>query len=332
MIKKSALGIIFLSIFFACTPTKETSTADGTIERLDPALDKIISPDAKVEVIAKGYEWTEGPLWLDGLNMLIFSDVPKNTIYKWTEEKGAEVYLTPSGFTGDATTSKEAGSNGLLLSDEGELVLCQHGDRRLAIMQAPLDSPRAEFITLADKFEGKRFSSPNDAVFYNYNYYFTDPAYGLLKQDEDPEKEIPFQGVFCAFADGKVKVMVDSLTKPNGIAVSPDGKYLFVANSDSLKARWYQYEMNDTAIVSGKIFYDATTEMRTEQGKPDGMKIDTEGNIFASGPGGIWIFNSTGKVLGKIKLKEKASNTALSEDGKTLFVTNDMQVLRIKLR
>jgi gluconolactonase len=332
MIKKSALVIIFLSFFFACSPTKETTTADGTIERLDPELDKIISSEAKIEVIAKGFEWSEGPLWLDQFNMLIFSDVPKNTIYKWTEEKGTEVYLTPSGFTGDSTTSKEPGSNGLLLSDEGELVLCQHGDRRVAIMQAGLDSPRAEFISLADKFEGKRFNSPNDAVFYNYNYYFTDPAYGLGKQMEDPGKEIPFQGVFCALANGGVKVLIDSLTRPNGIAVSPNGKYLYVANSDSAKARWYQYEMNDSAIVSGKIFYDVTPLTATVAGLPDGLKIDSEGNIFASGPGGVWIFNSNGKVLGKIKLKEKASNTALSGDGKILFVTNDMQVLRIKLR
>jgi gluconolactonase len=332
MNKLQALALFLTLLLYACAPTKDAPVVDGTIERLDPALDKIISTDAKVEIIAQGYEWTEGPLWLDGQNMLLFSDVPKNTIYKWTEEKGAEVYLTPSGFTGTSTTSLEAGSNGLLLSDEGELVLCQHGDRRLAIMQAPLDSPRAEFISLADRFQGKRFSSPNDAVFYNYNYYFTDPPYGLAKQDDDPEKEIPFQGVFCAFADGKVKLMVDSLTRPNGIAVSPDGKYLFVANSDSAKARWYQYEMNDTVIVSGKIFYDATSFMAPGKGKPDGMKIDSEGNIYASGPGGVWIFNSTGKVLGKINLKERASNVALSGDGKTLFVTNDMQVLRVKLR
>jgi gluconolactonase len=331
MINKLA-PIFFIALLTACSPTKETTTMDGSFERLDPAFDSIISRDAKIEVIAKGYEWTEGPLWLDGLNMLIFSDVPKNTIYKWTEEKGAEVYLTPSGFTGSATTSKEPGSNGLLLSDEGELVICQHGDRRLAIMQAPLDSPRADFVSLADRFNGKRFNSPNDAVFYNYNYYFTDPAYGLAKQMEDPEKEIPFQGVFCAFAEGGVKVMVDSLTRPNGIAVAPGGKYLYVANSDSLRARWYKYEMNDSAIVSGKIFYDATREMQTEKGKPDGLKIDSRGNIFASGPGGVWIFNSDGKVLGKIKLNEKASNVALSGDEKTLFVTNDMQVLRIKLR
>ncbi|HEY5825701.1 MAG TPA: SMP-30/gluconolactonase/LRE family protein, partial [Cyclobacteriaceae bacterium] len=160
----------------------------------------------------------------------------------------------------------------------------------------------------------------------------TDPPYGLGKMEADPLKEIPFQGVYCAFADGKIKVLIDSLTKPNGIAFFPDGK-LLIANSDPAKARWYQYELDDSSkVISGKVFYDATSLTATEKGLPDGMKINSKGNVFASGPGGVWIFNSSGKVLGKIKLGEACANTALSTDEKTLFITNKMYLLRVKLK
>ena len=323
--------IVLIPAIWGCQKPKEIKTA-GFIERLDPELDNIVSVDSKVEIIAEGYTWSEGPLWIEDQKMLLFSDVPENKVYKWTEEKGAELYLEPSGFTGDSTTSRERGANGLTLNDEGSLVLAQYGDRRIAIMDAPLDSPRAFFSTLVDNFEGKKFDSPNDVVMRNYNFYFTDPPYGLGKMEQDPLKEIKFQGVYCAFADGKTKVLIDSLTKPNGIGFSPDGK-LFIANSDPYKAKWYQYELDDSSkVVSGKVFYDATPLTATEKGLPDGMKIDSKGNIFASGPGGVWIFNSTGKVLGKIKLENAASNTALSGDEKTLFITNDGYLVRVKLK
>ncbi len=329
--KHLIIVIVLIPAAWACNKPKEEKTA-GTIERLDPELDNIVSTDSKVEIIAEGYTWSEGPLWIEGQKMLLFSDVPENKVYKWTEEKGAELYLEPSGFTGDSTTSRERGANGLTLDDEGNLVLAQHGDRRIAIMDATLDSPRASFTTLVDNFEGKKFDSPNDVVWRNYNFYFTDPPYGLGKMEQDPLKEIKFQGVYCAFAEGKTKVLIDSLTKPNGIAFSPDGK-LFIANSDPAKAKWYQYELDDSSrVISGKVFYDATPLTATEKGLPDGMKIDSKGNIFASGPGGVWIFNSTGKVLGKIKLSEAASNTALSGDEKTLFITNDGYLVRVKLK
>jgi len=329
--KHLILPIAVLITVFACQTTKEVKTA-GSIERLDSELDNIVSVDSKVEIIAEGFTWSEGPLWIEDKKMLLFSDVPQDTVYKWTEEKGAEVYLTPSGFTGDSTTSRERGANGLTLDDEGNLVLAQHGDRRIAIMEAPLDSPKPVYTTLADNFEGKKFDSPNDVVMRNYNFYFTDPPYGLGKMEQDPLKEIPFQGVYCAFADGKIKVLVDSLTKPNGIAFFPDGK-LLIANSDPAKAKWYQYELDDSSkVISGKVFYDVTSLTATEKGLPDGMKIDRKGNVFASGPGGVWIFNSSGKVLGKIKLNEACANTALSSDEKTLFITNKNYLLRVKLK
>lgn len=296
-------------------------------------MNAIVGNQLTVSVIASGYEWTEGPLWLEGDKKLLFSDVPTNTIYQWTEEKGASIYLTPSGYTGEAPRGGEPGSNGLTLDDEGNLLLCQHGDRRIAMMNTSLAEPAADFTTISDTYNGKRFNSPNDLIFHNYDIYFTDPAYGLEKQMDDPKKELPFQGVYRIAAEGQVLLLIDTLTRPNGIGFSPDGKKMYVANSDSQKARWYEYSINDSLkITSGKILRDATEQAKTEKGLPDGLKVDTQGNIFATGPGGIWIFSGDGKLLGKIKLEEASSNCALTPDGKTLFVTNDMQVLRIKLR
>jgi gluconolactonase len=323
-----ATALILLPFLVSCS---EKEKSIGSIERIDPALDAILSANAKIEIIGEGFEWSEGPVWIAGENMLLFSDVPKNTIYKWTEAAGVEVYLTPSGFTGDSTTSPEPGSNGLLLDDEGNLVLCQHGDRRLAVMNADLNNPQPEFTSVAETYNGKRFSSPNDAVLYNYDFYFTDPPYGLKDQDKDAEKEILFQGVYKATANGNVVLLVDSLTRPNGIAFTPEGK-MIVANSDRGKARWYEYALNDSVVVSGKVLYDATTNAQTEKGLPDGLKIDRSGNIFATGPGGVWIFNASGKLLGKINVTEATSNCALADDDKTLYVTADMYLLRINLR
>ena len=307
----------------------------GTIERLDPALDNIISANAKTEIIAEGFEWSEGPLWVEKHKMLLFSDVPMNTIYKWTEAKGKEVYLKPSGYTGtEPSVCKEPGSNGLTFDKNGELVLCQHGDRRMARMDAPLDKPEAKFITLADTYNGKRFSSPNDAVYNRAGeLFFTDPPYGLQTQDDsDTKKEISFNGVYKVKANGEVILLVDSITRPNGIAFTPDEKKLIIACSDPARPNWYIYEVNGDSLTNGKIFYNAAEEGKTMRGLPDGFKIDKNGNIFASGPGGIYIFNSEAKKLGMIKLENSASNCALSTDEKTLYITNDMYVLRVKLR
>lgn len=329
--KKIALALF--SIVLACQP-KETKKTMGTIERLDPALDAIVSASAVPEVIAEGYDWSEGPCWLPSTKTLIWSDVPKNTIYQWSEGKTASVYLTPSGYTGSTPRGGEMGSNGLTLTPDGKLVLCQHGDRRVAIMDAPLDAPKPKFITLADTINGKKFSSPNDAVVLsNGDVFFTDPPYGLPTGTEDPSKETPYNGVYKA-SGGKSVVLVDSLTRPNGIAFFPGEKTFLVANSDGEKAIWYAFDLGENDSISeARIFYDATKESKAgDKGLPDGLRIDSSGNVFASGPGGIWIFDAAGKVLGKIRLTESASNCALSDDEKTLFITNDMYVLRVKLR
>jgi len=331
----------FFAIIAACNNDQENKEQKmnyksiGTIERFDAALDDIISANAKPEIIADGFEWSEGPLWVEKYNMLLFSDVPMNTIYKWTEEKGKEVYLKPSGYTGtEPSLSKEPGSNGLTFDKNGNLVLCQHGNRQMARMDAPLDKPEAKFITLADKYNGKRFSSPNDAVFNSAGeLFFTDPPYGLQTQDDsDSKKEIPFNGVYKVKTNGEVILLVDSITRPNGIALMPGDNKLIVACSDGATPNWYIFDVKGDSVTNGKIFYSASEEAKTMTGVPDGFKIDKNGNVFATGPGGVYIFNNGGKKLGLIRLDNATSNCALSPDEKTLYITNDMFVLRVKLR
>ncbi len=306
----------------------------GTIERFDPALDEIISPGAKAEIIADSLDWSEGPLWLEEQNMLLFSDVPANTIYLWTEANGKEVYLHPSGFTGtDISPFREPGSNGLILDNDGNLVLCQHGDRRIARMDAPLDKPAAKFIPLADHYDGKKFTSPNDCVISSSGeLYFTDPPYGLHKMDNDPLKETKWNGVYKVKKDGTVILLTDSVTKPNGIALFPGEKRLLVACSDPAKPNWYVWDISGDALTNGKVFFTAAPFDPSWKGLPDGLKIDKRGNVIASGPGGIYFFNSDGKKLGMIRLDNPASNCALSPDDKTLYITNNMYVLRVKMR
>lgn len=333
--------VFFLVAMISCNNNEKTKEQGmkykktGSVEKLDPALDSIIDSDAQPEIIADGFEWSEGPLWIEKHNMLLVSDVPMNTVYKWTEEKGKEIYLKPSGFTGIESKSKEPGSNGLLLDSAGRLVLCQHGDRRMAIMDAPLDTPAAKFITLADNYEGKRFSSPNDAAFNQFGVlFFTDPPYGLPSQmDDDPTKEISFNGVYAADRNKPVYVVSQSLTRPNGIAFFPDYKGFIVANSDPDKPNWYLFPIgSDFRVLTPSLFFSAAGSDKKLKGLPDGLKIDKNGNVFATGPGGVWIFNKEAKLLGKIKLDEATSNVALSPDEKTLYITNDMYVLRFRMR
>lgn len=338
---KSFLLLLTVITVFACTnpdakisESKNSYKTTGTIERTDPSMDSVLDKDAIVEIIAEGFQWSEGPLWVESQKMLLFSDVPRDTVYKWTEEKGKEVYLTPSGYTGTVPRGGEMGSNGLVLDTKGNLVLCQCGNRQMARMDAPLDKPAPNYISLANNYKGKKFSSPNDAVYNTAGeLFFTDPPYGLESQsDDDPKKEIPWNGVYKVKTTGEVILLVDSIPRPNGIAFLPGEKQLIIACSDPAKPNWYIYDINGDSLTNEKIFYSAANERKGLKGLPDGLKVDSKGIIFASGPGGIWIFNSEAKLLGKIKLDEAASNVALSADEKTLYVTNDMQVLRIKLR
>ncbi|HYE53658.1 MAG TPA: SMP-30/gluconolactonase/LRE family protein [Chitinophagaceae bacterium] len=333
------LPLLAMLFFFSCgtnngsnTEAAGGSSDSGSIERMHPALDAIVANNTDFEIIAEGFEWSEGPLWIEQHNMLLFSDVPRNTIYKWTANKGKEVYLTPSGYTGTVARGGETGSNGLALNPAGKLVLCQHGNRQVAWMDADLLNPQPNFKPIANNYEGKKFNSPNDVTFDKQgNAYFTDPPYGLEKNADDPLKEIPFQGVYKATPSGKVTLITDSITRPNGIAITPDGRTLIVANSDPSKAMWYAFDINGDSVTNGRVFYDATAEVGKGKGLPDGLKIDSKGNIYATGPGGIWIFNKDAKLLGRARFREATSNCALSADEKTLYVTADMYVLRLHI-
>jgi gluconolactonase len=325
---------LILFIFLAQYTKMYCQEKTGHVEKLDPSLDAIINSHAKVEIIAKGFHWSEGPLWIEQQKMLLFSDVPENIIYKWTEKKGKEVYLTPSGYTGTVPRGGEKGSNGLALSKSGKLIICMDGDRRIAAMHADIKNPKPVFTTLSDNYNSKKFNSPNDMV-YNSNgdLFFTDPPYGLEKNMDDPLKEIPFQGVYKIKKSGALVLLLDSITRPNGIAITPDQKTLIIANSDSTKPYWYAYDFGaGDKLINPRIFYDVTTAAKSEKGLPDGLKIDSKGNVFATGPGAVWIFNKRGKLLGKIKFDGLVSNCSLSADEKTLYITANMYVLRVKMR
>jgi gluconolactonase len=329
---------LLLMIFAAsCTSPKKNKTTSampnkktGSIQVIDPMMNSLVDTGYGIEILAEGFDWSEGPLWIENGNYLLFSDIPPNKIMKWSEAKGLETYLHPSGYTGTLPRGGEPGSNGLILDNQGRLVLCQHGDRRMARMDAPLDKPAARFITLADMYDGKRFNSPNDAVYHsNGDLYFTDPPYGLVKNMEDPAKEIPFQGIYRLKKSGEVELLSKELSRPNGIAFSPDEKKLYVGNSDRNRI-WMVWDITaDGGVTNGKIFYDASND--ADGGAPDGMKVDKSGNIFSTGPGGVVVFDAHAKLLGKIKVGQACSNVAFDTNHKFLYITADGWLVRVKL-
>ncbi len=262
MIKSISIFTLLAIVLLGCkekpkeTIGKAEVLEQGYIEVLDQELKKVLNPENKMEILSRNHDWTEGPLWLEDQKMLLFSDIPRNTVYSWTEENGVKEYLKPSGFTGEQFEGSEPGANGLLLDPEGSLVLCQHGNRQMAKMISGVDDPKPEFTTLVSNFDGKKLNSPNDAVFdSNGNLYFTDPPYGLAKRMEDPEKELEFQGVYRYDPLGDLHILDAELSRPNGIAFSPDEKILYVANSDPERAIWMAYDIDqESGILSKKVY------------------------------------------------------------------------------
>jgi gluconolactonase len=325
-----------IALFTYGCGSKTNSNKTGTsIEILDPAALSLINPEAKQLILAEGFDWTEGPLWVEDLNALLFTDIPKNSIFKVTKNGELNLYLIPSGYTGQEARGGEVGANGLILNSEGFLVLCQHGDRRMAQMISNVDNPKPEFLTLADNYQGKRLNSPNDGVYDRLgNLYFTDPPYGLEFNIDDPAKELNFQGIYCLKTDGEL-VLLDTISRPNGITFNPDQSKLLVANSDPKHAVWYQYDIVSPGVVENKqLFFDATEWVGKEgfKGLPDGMKMHSSGTLFATGPGGVWVFDPQGKPLARILTGEATSNCAISTDEKTLFMTADNYVLKLELK
>ncbi len=305
----------------------------GEIEVFDPLFESLIPKDAQLEILADSFTWCEGPVYVPKHNMVLLSDIPNNKIFKWTEANGLEEYLQPSGYSGNENREGEPGSNGLLLNREGQLVLCQHGNRQIGLMEAPMEAQQPVYRTLIDKWEGKRFNSPNDAVYDQQgNLFFTDPPYGLPGKLEDPNKEIPFQGVYRLSNDGKVALAANDVRLPNGITFSLDYKTLYVANSDSLNAVWMAYDHGeDGKLTNGRVFYDANHMVKNEKGLPDGLKVGKNGNIWATGPGGVLVFSPEGKLLGRIRTGQLTSNCAFNEDKTELYITAHYFLMRLKL-
>lgn len=324
---------IILTFLMSCTstPTKE----NAFIEIFDDRALDLIDPETSLVILADGHDWTEGPLWWEAEQALLYTDIPQNSIFKVDMQGNKSLYLKPSGYTGDTDRGGEVGANGLVFSPEGRLVMCQHGDRRMAYMDSPLDEPKASFVTLADRYEGKRLNSPNDVVYDAMGrMYFSDPPYGLEKNMDDPAKELDFQGLYVLRNSGELQLL-DRLTRPNGLAFSPDQSLLYVANSDPDLAVWYVYEVDmDGNLSSRNLFFDATDKVGRDgyKGLPDGMKVHTSGVIFATGPGGVWVFSPEGEALARIHTGEATSNCAFSTDEKTLFMTADSYVLKMDLK
>ncbi|MEJ2594542.1 MAG: SMP-30/gluconolactonase/LRE family protein [bacterium] len=334
-----ALILLGTILLFSCSGPGEKSTESetlhtGEIERLSKSIDRMIPKDAKIEVLDSGFTWSEGPLWLEEQNRLIFSDVPNNIVYSYRENDSLSVYLKPSGYTHEGPDNGNSGSNGLLLSPKGDLVLCQHGDRRMARMRASLDNPVPIFQTLADRYDGKRFNSPNDAVYDSEgNLYFTDPPYGLNEQDEDSAKELEINGVYKLTTKGEVVLLTDALSRPNGIALSPDENTLYVANSDPGNCIWMAYELSeDKTIADEAVLFDATGLYDGKNGVPDGMKVASSGHIFATGPGGVLVLSPDGEHLGTIKTGQATANCCFNADESVLYMTAHNYLMRIKLK
>jgi gluconolactonase len=294
----------------------------GKIERLDPALDALVAPGTVIEKVAGGFKFTEGPLWRpDGT--LWFSDVPGNVIRSKTPAGEVKIVIENAGGLSNGTPDAFIGSNGMAQAPDGSVWVAQHGARQIARV-----APDHTLTPVVSRFEGKRFNSPNDLVFAKDGaLYFTDPPYGLAKQDDDPAKELRFNGVY-RFSNGRIQAVVRDLNRPNGLAFSPDGKILYVNNSDPAKNLVMRYDVAaDGTLVNGRVFANVTSKI---DGLADGMKVDAKGNLYTTGPGGVWVLSPTGTHLGTIAPPETPANCAWGDDGKTLYMTAVTSVYRVR--
>ena len=322
---------VICALIFASVLHGQTPESIGRIERLDAGLDDYVAKDAKIEVLAGGFTWTEGPVWVanDQGGHLLFSDIPRNSIFMWSPRRGVSLYMSPSGYTGTSYYGLEPGSNGLTLDSKGRLTLCEHGDRRVSVL-----TRQGGKRTLVDNYQGQRLNSPNDLVFgKDGSLYFTDPIYGLPERADDPRRELDFCGVYRLSAEGQLTLLTKQLNRPNGVGLSPDQKTLYVAQSDPQEPIWMSFPIQpDGSLGSGKIIADAKQAMKEFPGLPDGLAVSDDGTLFASGPGGIYVMTPKGKLLGRLITGGRTSNCTFDSDEKYLYITADNYLCRVKMQ
>lgn len=315
----------------ATSPAAPTIIAEAKIDRWDPAMDAIVPKDWKIEKLAEGFGWAEGPIWVKNGGYLLFTDVPGNKMWKWSEKGGLEKFLDPSGAANpDMTVWREAGANGLAILDKNTILLADTGNR--GIQKLDLKSKKKSPVAMT--FEGKKFASPNDVTrMKNGVLFFTDPPYGFKKFDDAAEIEIKFNGVYRMDKDGTVTAIEKELHRPNGVALSPDERTLYVGQSEPTKAIIMAYSLDADGNVTGKkLFHDATDLVAKDApGLPDGLTVAADGTIFTSGPGGILVISKEGKRLGRISDGKPTANCKFGDDGKTLYLTSQNILARIRL-
>jgi gluconolactonase len=318
----------------ATPPAEKTAIAtidNGRIDRWDPAMDAIVPRDWKIEKLAEGFGWAEGPIWVKSGGYLLFTDVPGNKMWKWSEKGGLEKFLDPSGAPSfDPQIWREAGANGLAIYDQDSILLADTGNRNIQ----RLDLKTKQKTPVASSFEGKKFSSPNDVVkMKNGVLFFTDPPYGFRKFDAAPEKEIPFNGVYRMGKDGTVTAIEKELTRPNGVALSPDEGVLYAAQSEGNKAIINAYTLDKDGNVTGRKLFADLTDLASKDapGAPDGLTVAADGTVFATGPGGVIVLAKDGKRLGRIWDGKQTANCKFGDDGRTLYMTSHNMLARIRL-
>lgn len=316
----------------ACRSKEISFEKVGEVIRLSGKINDLVAGDAQIEKLGEGFIWSEGPVWISEGGYLLFTDVPGNTLYKWAAGEGVSVFLKPSGYAGDdASFLREGGANGLALDKNGRLIMCDSGNRTIA----SLDLSARTKTVIVDNYQGKRFNSPNDLVIHsNGDIFFTDPPYGLKGLNDSPHKELEFNGVYRFSHEGDLALLTNELAFPNGIALSPDEKTLYVSQSDPQRPILMAYDlMDDGSIANGRVFFDASAlASQGKSGLPDGMAVDVHGNLFVTGPGGVHVLSPDGTHLGTIATGQAVANCAFGNDGSVLYLTSDMMLCRVQLK
>ncbi len=322
---------LFFVLFCVEAVSAQKTLTTGNIIYLDPKLEKLLPRDTKIEIIGSGFQHIEAPVWIADSSMLLFSDTKAQIIHRWQEGKGISKFLEHTGFTGRLPYGEEPGSNGLAITKNNLLLICEHGDRRLAGF--PLNG-KYGLRTISDNFEGKRYNSPNDVIVKSDgSIYLTDPPYGLPQKENDPLKEVSANGVYRITADGKSELIIADLKYPNGLAFSADEQLLYVSVSDQTHPQIWVYPVKkDGKVGKGKVFFDASAlSKEVAEQTTDGLKTDKQGNIWASGPGGLLIIDQHGRLLGKISTGEVISNCCWDDHASALYLTAGSYLYRVNL-